>query len=74
MLVPSMQAEVVKLEQEAAGIGLASEEQYAQYQRLKQVLGPARHLHDDKGRSSGFQLPGGRKSVHADQRPLINDE
>ena len=32
-----LQAEVVKLEQEAAGIGLATEEEYAQYQQLKQV-------------------------------------
>ena len=32
-----LQAEVVKLEQEAAGIGLATEEEYAAYQQLKQV-------------------------------------
>lgn len=32
-----MQAEVAKLEEEAAGIALATKEEYTQYQQLKQV-------------------------------------
>ena len=37
----NVQAEVVKLEEEAAGIALATEEEYSQYQQLKQVELPA---------------------------------
>lgn len=37
LLTGGVQAEVSRLEGEAASISLATEEQYAQYQQLKQV-------------------------------------
>lgn len=66
----NMQAQVVKLEEEAAGIALATEEEFTQYQQLKQVSIVS--LSFASGTTAVLHLPVALlQSVHACNAPTI---